>query len=517
MAAERDSERLLRRIVRDSPCGIAAIGLDRRFLIVNPVFCTQAGAEIAALPGVDGQSSLAADFLTALHQGLDILQAEASETTSFEWSHPHPGGACLVQYTVSLVREQAGAPVFYTVIGNDVTAARRREQEQRRLAAEFCNAEKLASLERMAGGIAHDFNNLLLGMIGQAELALMDLAFDHPAREAMGEIVKVGFRAADLCKQLLVYCGKGDLRLESLDLSTLVRDLGPLLEAQLGGLRSSLRLARDLPAFTGDVTQLRQVVLDLVANAAEAMRDRAGVIELTTSLVEHGPGALRDFITGRELPAGCYVRMEVRDDGCGMPAEQIARIFDPFYTTKPSGRGLGLPGVLGIVRSHHGSLAVASEVGRGTTVSIDLPAGDRVAAAGHPAEQVRDSHATPPRAAHIMVVDDEAPVRLVSARILEAAGYRVSTSADGYLALELFGTEPGTFDLVLLDMTMPGISGREALERIRQYRPNIPVLLTSGFDEGEVRDLLANDLACGFIQKPYTSLALQQRVAALLS
>jgi two-component system cell cycle sensor histidine kinase/response regulator CckA len=517
LSVEQSSESLLRRVVRDSPCGIAAVGLDRRFLTVNPVFCAQAGGDPATLAGTDGVDLLAPELVAALHHAFEVLQDDDRENAGFEWLHPGDDGLCSVQYTVSLVRDRAGAPLFYVVIGNDMTEARHREDEQRRQTDELHNAEKLESLERLASGTAHDFNNLLLGMIGQAELALLDLPPDHSARDALVEIVKIGFRAADHCRQLLAYCGKGDLKLAPLNLSDLVRDLAPLLEASLGGLRPVLRLAEDLPAVAGDATQLRQAVLDLVNYAAEAMRGRSGSIELSTGLYERGPGELKDVATGRDLPAGLYVRFEVRDSGCGVPDDQLAHIFDPFYTTTFAGRGLGLASVVGVVRSHLGALTATSKVGEGTTVSVDLPVA--VAATTPelpPVSTPGISAEAGDRPAHVLVVDDEELVRRVSTRLLETAGYRVTSSPDGYLALELFGSEPGSFDLVLLDMTMPGISGLEALERIRQYRPSVPVLLTSGFSEREVSDVLAHDRACRFIQKPYTAAALQRQIAAML-
>lgn len=519
LSVEHGGADLLQRVVRDSPCGITAVGLDGTFLTANPAFCAQAGADPAVLPGSDG-GSLAPDLVAAMRNAFASLQADDSETPGFDWVNTDDGSNRVVQYSSSLVRDRAGAPLFYVVIGNDVTEARQREDERRRLAEAQLNAEKLESLEWLAGGTANDFNNLLLAMMGQAELALMDLPPDHAAREALGDIVKVGFRAADLCKQLLAYCGKGDLRLVPLDLSELVQDLAPLLESRLGGLKLVLRLAADLPPVAGDATQLRQVVVDLAANAAMAMQDRPGIMELSTSLVELGraeqsPVEFQDVVTGGDLAPGHYVRLEVRDSGPGLPEDQRVRIFDPFYTTAPVGRGLGLASVVGVVRSHRGALAVTSEVGQGTIVSIDLPPATRaaeefLAANGH-------SHETPRlKPAHILVVDDEAPVRMVAARMLETAGHRVTTSADGYEALDLFGNDPDSFDLVLLDMTMPGISGLEALERIRQFRSALPVLLTSGFSESEVTDVLAVDRDCAFIHKPYGAVSLQRQVAAML-
>ncbi len=516
LSADHDRENLLRRVVRDSPCAIAAVGLDHRFLLANPVFCAQSDADAAALAGASGENQLAPGFLATLRSAFAVLRNGDRQDAGFEWPHPREDGACLVQYTVSLVRNRDGAALFFLVIGNDVTAARRREDERRRQADEIRNVEKLESLARLASGTAHDFNNLLLAVIGQAEMALMDLAPDHPSRDALGEIVKVGFRAADLCKQLLAYCGKGDIQLAPLDLSALVRDLVPLLETSLGGPKLVLKLAEDLPPAAGDATQLRQLVLDLVTNAADAMRGREGRVEVSTGVHERACGELRDVVTGGDLPAGCYVRLEVRDTGCGVPGDQVARIFDPFFTTKVPGRGLGLAAVVGVVRSHRGALSATSAVGEGTTVRVDLPVATATDSADFAAARPDGGGEASRRTAHILVVDDEESVRRVSARMLTTAGYRVTTSADGYLALELFGSDPGSFDLVLLDMTMPGISGLEALERIRQYRPALPVLLTSGFNESEVGDVLAQDRACRFIQKPYSALALQQQVAGML-
>lgn len=519
LPVEHGGADLLRRVVRDSPCGITAVGLDGTFLTANPAFCAQAGADPAVLTGSNG-GSLPPDLVAAMQTTFASLQADDRETPGFDWIYRAEESTRVVHYTSSLVRDRAGAPLFYVVIGNDVTEARQREEERRRLAEAQLSAEKLESLERLAGGTANDFNNLLLGMIGQAELAMMDLPPDHAAREALAEIVKVGFRAADLCKQLLAYCGKGELRLVPLSLAELVQDLAPLLESRLGGMKPVLDLAADLPPVAGDATQLRQVLLDLAANAAMAMQGRPGVMTLSISLVERGlgeqsPAEFQDIVAGRDLTAGTYVRLEIRDSGPGLPEDQRARIFDPFYSTAPAGRGLGLASVVGVVRSHRGALSVTSEVGRGTTVSIDLPTATTAAEELLSANgQSRETPRLQP--VHILVVDDEAPVRSVAARMLEAAGHRVTTSADGYQALDLFGNDPDSFDLVLLDMTMPGISGLEALERIRQFRPALPVLLTSGFNASEVTEVLAADRATAFIQKPYGAVTLQRQVAAML-
>jgi PAS domain S-box-containing protein len=386
---------------------------------------------------------------------------------------------------------------------------------------QLLQTQKLESLAVLAGGIAHDFNNLLLGVVGNADLMLLELSEDHPAHEPAEQIAQAGLRAADLCRQLLAFSGKGQVLSDEVDLTDLVQSLAPLLHMSLGGSRLHLDLATALPPVTGDPEQLRQVIVNLVTNAAEALTDDPGAITIRTRSHDAAADPLANPVTGAPLPEGTYAMVEVADTGCGIAPEHLERVFEPFFTTKFLGRGLGLAAAQGIVRAHHGTVRVASAPGNGATFTVLLPAvGVRGAPlAGtdqQPAAATEQAPDVETGQRRILVVDDEEHVRRVASQLLQADGYAVTAVTDGEAAIELLENDPRACDLVLLDMTMPGFDGLEVLRAIRRLRRDLPVLLSSGYGRERVRHVLAEDDACAFIQKPYRRRELLGSTGAML-
>jgi len=387
-----------------------------------------------------------------------------------------------------------------------------------RTAAHHVQSHTLESLAVLAGGIAHDFNNLLLGVVGNADLVLTELDADHPARGWVEQIAQAGLRAADLCQQLLAFSGKGKIRVEPLDVTDLIRSVAPLLHLGLGTARLRLDLAPDLPIVEADAAQIRQVVMNLVTNASEALPDRTGTIEIRTRLYDAAREPLHDPVNHQPLAPGSYVAIDVRDDGVGMTPEQAARAFEPFYTTKFMGRGLGLAAIQGIARAHHGAVAVQTAAGEGSTFTVFLPTlGVRSRQAGAVAvPRAAVSRPAGRLRARILVVDDEHNIRQVAGNLLAAAGYEILLAADGSEALAVLEDDPHAIDLVLLDMTMPGLHGLQVLDRIRGLRVDLPVLLSSGYGRENVDHVLGTDEASGFIQKPYRRHELLRSTASLL-
>ena len=389
---------------------------------------------------------------------------------------------------------------------------------------EVCESgQSLDSLSVLAGGIAHDFNNLLLGMVGHADLALMELPADHPVREHVDEIAQAGLRAADLCRQLMSFSGTGVLIKEEIDLSDLVRGLSPPMRMSLGRFTFEVDVADRLPTIAGDATQLRQVVMNLVTNAAEAVSDRDdGVVTVRTRCQDTTASPLYDQFSTTPLPPGEYVIVEVEDNGAGMTPDQVARAFEPFFTTKFTGRGLGLAAAHGIVRAHRGSILLCSSPHSGTTATVVLPAVPRGAPPA-PAPSIPDAAAasrtlTAPREApRVLVVDDEAHVRTVAASILNRADYEVALADHGGAALDILAADAAAVDLVLLDLTMPGLDGLEVLARVRELRSDLPVVLTSGYGPEHTAHLVADDPSCCFLAKPYRRLALLETVETMLA
>ncbi len=397
----------------------------------------------------------------------------------------------------------------------DTTDLVRAEEERRRLDQQMQQTQKLESLGVLAGGIAHDFNNLLVAILGNAGLALMELPPESPARHTVMQIETAAQRAAELTRQMLAYSGKGRFVIERLNLSRVVEEMAHLLEVSVSK-RAVLkyRFAPNLPAVEGDVTQLRQVIMNLITNASDAIGERSGVISVSTGLMYADAAYLKTAYMDDELPEGDYVYLEVADTGVGMDEETARRIFEPFFTTKFTGRGLGLAAVLGIVRSHRGAIKLYTEPGRGTTFKILLPVAGPAPAPTDPAPAA--AAAAPPRAATILVVDDDETVRTVTRRMLEQAGYTVHLAADGAEALARYREHPGV-DLVLLDMTMPHMDGEETFRELRRIDPGVRVLLTSGYNEQDATERFAGKGLAGFIQKPYRPQDLLDQVRAALN
>ncbi|RMH19077.1 MAG: response regulator [Acidobacteria bacterium] len=393
----------------------------------------------------------------------------------------------------------AGDEIY--AVGRDITARKRAEAEQQS-ALQRQHAQKLESLGRLAGGIAHDFNNLLVGILGNAGLALMKLPADDPSRRFILGIETAAQRATELTNQMLAYAGRGQFFVEPVALREVIEDMQPSLNA-LAGNRAALRLqlAEGLPAIEADPAQVQQVVSNLIANAADAIGNRPGTITLRTGVRQVAAGDLVDAVLAEDLPAGLYVYLEVSDDGCGMDAAILGKIFDPFFTTKVTGRGLGMAAVLGIVRGHGGFIETESEAGGGTTIRVSFPAYDQEALDWPPlpAGEGADFEGS----GTVLVVDDESTVRDVARACLEEHGFTVLTAADGHQAVEIYRRKGGEIALVLLDMTMPELDGEGTFAALREIRPEVKVILSSGYDEKQATGRFAEVRPQGFVQKPY--------------
>ncbi len=384
-------------------------------------------------------------------------------------------------------------------------AAMRRQQdaeaERRALEAQMLQAQKLESLGVLAGGIAHDFNNLLTSVIGYCDLARGELKDRTAAREFIDEAVEGAHRAAELTQQMLAYSGKGTLLVEPVQLSTLVSDITRLLEVSISKkcvLR--LELMENLPACLADATQLRQVIMNLIINASDAIGDRSGVVAITTGVAWCDGAYLAENFVDDALPEGLYVHLEVADTGSGMSSETRARIFDPFFTTKFTGRGLGLAAVLGIVRGHQGAIRVYSELGRGTTFKLLLPAEPQL----EPVVSRDSSEPSPWRGTgSVLVIDDEESIRALTQHMLKGMGFDVATACDGREGVEVFRSMADKNPLVLLDLTMPHLDGAAAFAQLRRLREDVRVILMSGYNEHSLATQFAGKGLAGFIQKPF--------------
>jgi signal transduction histidine kinase/CheY-like chemotaxis protein len=411
-------------------------------------------------------------------------------------------------------------------------AAERAQQEREQLAAKLRHGQKLETVGMLAGGIAHDFNNILAAVLGHASL-LEGEVIDAGARRRVRAIVDSSRRAAVLVEQMLAYAGRSRTHTGTLDVPKLVHEVVELLRPALAK-KTELLLELDKPAplIAADPVQIQQVAMNLVTNASEALEGEPGRVWVRTATVD---------VTGRELvrpatPAD-FVLIEVRDEGCGIAPVQLEHIFDPFFTTKPSGHGLGLAAVLGIVRSHGGDIEVDSTVGRGTCFRVMLPCSDAEAlAAAEPQDAPRPRihlptevtaaahlHAAPRRRVTldagrrgcVLVVDDEVMVRELAGEVLERAGHRVLQAVDGIDGLRVFQAHEHEVDLVILDRTMPGRDGLELLADIRQRRPELPAIISSGYADSTGSQKLSTLGIDGILQKPWSPSELVHLVGEL--
>lgn len=384
---------------------------------------------------------------------------------------------------------------------------RRLEEEQIKMQARMEQAQKLESLGLMAGGIAHDFNNLLMAVLGNAELSLEDEALDPEPRRRLMEISRAAQRAADLCQQMLAFAGKGPRHESRIDLGKLAADVSGLVRGSAGSkIDLRVELSPDLPPCRGDADQLRQVLMGLLLNAVEAVGDRGGTVRVVSCTRRLGHGELDDLVP-ETPPPGLYASVRVEDDGAGMDDETRRRIFDPFFSTKFAGRGLGLAAALGIAHGHGGAIRVASEPGRGSTFEMLLPALSPEDLAD---DESKEPEAAPPRprSGAVLVVDDEPMVRTVASLMLRNYGLDVLESSSGQRALELFERRADDIAVVLIDLTMPGLDGVETFRRMRRIDPEVPAVLSSGFGEDTIEERYLEEGFSAFLHKPYRSEAL---------
>ncbi|MBI5094887.1 MAG: response regulator [Candidatus Hydrogenedentes bacterium] len=393
----------------------------------------------------------------------------------------------------------------------DVTERKRAEEERERLEAQILHAQKLESLGILAGGIAHDFNNILTSILGNAELAMLELPETTPAHANMRNIELSARRAAELTRQMLAYSGKGRFLIQQIRIPDEVREMIPLLGVSISKKCTlTCRFAENVPVVVGDASQIRQVIMNLIVNASEAIGDNVGEITISAGITACDRSYLSETYIDDHLPQGEYVFLEVSDTGCGISPEVRAKLFDPFFTTKFTGRGLGLAAVMGVVRGHQGAIRVTSEPGHGATFRVLFPAADSGVVIAE--DRSRAESGLRGCGGTVLVVDDETAVRDLARAILERAGYQVMTAADGRQAVDVFQEHADEIKVVLLDMTMPHMSGGEAFREIRRIRGDCRIVLSSGYSEVDARSRFGENELAGFIQKPFRMAELLEAV-----
>jgi PAS domain S-box-containing protein len=496
----QESEKRLRRILASLEVGVVIVDASsRRILSVNPkALALMEATEEQVIGRVCHQYICPADMgkCPVCDLGQTVDSSERVLLT--------PGGR-RVPVMKSAVRLKLGGQDCLAESFFDITERKKSETERIGLERQLLDAQRLESLGVLAGGIAHDFNNLLMAILGNLDLSLLELSPASPARVGIEQAIFATRRATDLTRQLLAYSGRGRFVVTRMDLNDLVRENGDLFRAAVSRtVTMNLFLAREPASIEADPGQVQQVIMNLITNASDALGEKPGTIAISTGYVTLDETSLsKSRLAEKPLP-GRFVFLEVSDTGCGMDDATLRRMFDPFFTTKFTGRGLGMSAVLGIVRGHRGAITVDSKPGNGTTIRVLFPA-----CAVDRFDAVAWSDAGSREGVHkafsgtVLVVDDEEAVRTFCETCLKRLGFRVLSAADGEEALEVFIRHAEEIACVLLDLTMPRLDGVSTFRRLKQLRPGVRVLLSSGYDELDVSQRFTSEGVAGFIQKPY--------------
>jgi len=405
------------------------------------------------------------------------------------------------------------------LVVTDITEKKRLEEEQKRLENRMHHFQRLESLGVLAGGIAHDFNNILTVIRGNAEICEMNMPAESSNTAFVREIVKATARAAELTRQMLAYAGKGFFELKTMDIAAEIRELLPLLRSSVP---STIDLETELEQteFMGrcDSGQLHQVLMNAVINASEAIAEKYGKIKVKTCKVTFN-SASAPFILEPDNIFSEHLCVEISDNGCGMGNDVISRIFDPFFSTKFTGRGLGMASIMGIMKRHLGGISLESTPGHGSVFRYYFPLAQSDAD-GFDGDmetlQKQGSGIEERFNGTALIIDDESEVRNVSMIILERLGFEVIPAANGKEALNLVKQRPDSLKLVLLDLTMPQMNGLDFFKELRRIQPSVSVLFCSGFHRSALPEELAEDSNIGFVQKPYSKDDLYREISRIL-
>jgi two-component system, cell cycle sensor histidine kinase and response regulator CckA len=506
MEAREHSERMQRAIVESLGEGVGLFDAQGRV-----VFANQALASTLGVASNELSTKTFSELLTEESRSkLAPTTPNSGERRSYEVVLQR-NASTLLLVTETRFEPNSSRDELTLRVVRDLTDRVVTERRQRDLERELQRSQALQSLAVMAGGVAHDFNNLLCGVVGNAEVARRKLPADAPPAlsHCLNEILTFAGEAAQLSKQMLAYAGRRSLAIQGLELNTELSAALRLLHATVESKSHLiLELGDDLPLVGADRLQLRQVVTNLILNALDAMEGKRGTLTLRTEAVRlEAPRTDRYGLT-----PGAYVKLTVTDTGAGIGAEARERLFEPFFSTKGTGRGMGLAAAAGIVRAHRGWLGVDETSRHGSTFGVLLPVAQE--SMQRPSSNPALAIAAAP-ARSILLIDDEPAVRLVTGKMFSELGHHVVTADTGRRGIELLMQGPDAVDLVVLDLTMPGQSGEQTLEQLRSVRSTIPVVITSGFHQEDASALLQQPNVVGFLEKPHTMTSLEMLLASV--
>ncbi len=505
--ALRESEATFRAHVENSFDVIFTLDASGTFVFVSPAWERHFGYPVSEVMGKPFAPFVHPDDVQPCVEYLTWILTTGRSGTSPVYRVKCADGSLRSFVANGMPYTDTKGQLLFIGVGHDVTAQLQAEQDRLDFERQLLHTQKLESLGVLAGGIAHDFNNLLLAILGNVELAALKIPADSPPHKLLEQATTAANRAADLTSRLLAYSGKGVFVITRLNLNQLVNENASLFRTAVPRTVSiDLHLSAGLPDIMGDVAQIQQVIMNLITNAAEAIEVQSGLIKFSTGLQNCDRACLSGSRLEDKPAPGRFVFLEVCDNGIGMSEQVQQRIFDPFFTTKFTGRGLGMSAVLGIVKAHSGALFLDSAPEKGTTIKVLFPAAHDE---GPPLVPVTEHAHTRsvthhPLSGTILVVDDEKSVLKICVTMVTHCGFKAITASDGADAVRIFRERRDEIDLVLMDLTMPNMDGVAAMQELRRIKPDIKIILSSGFNEQELDDRISDQNPSGFIRKPYS-------------
>ena len=530
VAELRESEERTRLLLESSVEGFIGVSIQKEITFVNRAACGMLGYATDELVGrsLDGVihscHEVDSTYLPENHPVYDSISRGITCEVDNVILWRKDGTSFPVDLSSNAIHKE-GQIAGFVITFNDITERKRLEADRMEMERKLLHVQKLESLNAMAKGIAHDFNNLLMAIMGNLELALTDRGLGSVGKNAIENAIQATDRSAELSHQMLIYSGKSFYVPKNLDLNEFVnnlahneRDMLKSVNPQVATLH--LEINKDIPLIRGDENQIQRVLTNLVINGAEALGDNSGHVTIKTGQMYCDEAYLSQSRLQEKPSPGLFVFLEVTDTGCGMDAETQRRLFDPFFTTKFWGRGLGMAEVNGIVKSHHGAIMVDSEPGKGTTIRTLFPAAKKPQANPVQSTATMETMTPPPGEVNgrktILVIEDEEPVRGMLLMRLDNLGYNTIAAADGEEGVSVFSAHSNEIDLVLLDFLMPRMNGVEAFEKLINIKPDVKVILSSGYTEDDVWKSFLGKRPAGFLNKPYKAEAVKDELDRLL-
>jgi two-component system, cell cycle sensor histidine kinase and response regulator CckA len=520
--AIRKSEERFKSLIQNSSDIIVILNARGEFVYETPSFSRVSGYEPGFLLGKNPADIIHPDDLDVVLHDLREVYDNVNDELPSEMRLMKSDGSCVHLEAIGKNLLDYPGIEGLVITARDITDRKKSENERIEMERRFQHAQKLESLGILAGGIAHDFNNLLMAILGNIDLAMTDISQVSRSRHFMSQARMAARRAADLTNQMLAYSGKGRFDLKTFDLSELVEEMSRFLKASISkSVTLNLGLDHSMPFISADPAQMQQVIMNLIVNASEAMCERPGVVTITTGVRTCDDAFLNASALKEKPKAGIFAFLKVKDTGCGMDEATRVRIFDPFFSTKFTGRGLGMAAVQGIVGGHKGAIMVESTPGEGTDITVFFPVTSLARAKGKKGDGLgapdEDEDQLPLPTGTILLVDDEEMVLDLCSAMVERLGFQVLTGSDGNEAIDIYRNNMDDIVCIILDLTMPKMDGLTAFEVLKGIREDVRVIISSGFSEEEVSHRFEGSKPAGFIKKPFTFRGLRRVLAKVLN